>query len=142
MLLWGELSVLIVCLSTWAKSLSCWSGAGGKYSFPLLLKQLLTRMHQMTQILARRICCCGHNIHIHTDYRNPVEEKGRRGHSLKRRASLSTSATPSREEHPPNPCLDRLLLFFWAPYLKDGPPLLCKGLFWVVIFCRQRRGCR
>ena len=44
------------------------------------------RLRQMTQILARRICCCGRNIHIHRDYRNPVEEKGWLGHSLKRRA--------------------------------------------------------
>ena len=28
---------------------------------------------------------CGCSIQIHTDYRNPVEEKGQRGHSLKRR---------------------------------------------------------
>ena len=54
---------------------------------------------------------CGCNIQIDTDYRNPVEEKGWRGHSLKRRAPLSTSATPSRGE-PSDPCLDRLLLFF------------------------------
>ena len=32
-----------------------------------------------------------------------------------------------------DPCLDRLLLLFWAPYIKDGPHLLCIGLFWVVI---------
>ena len=44
------------------------------------------RLRQMTQILARRICCCGRNIQIHGDYRNPVEEKGWLGHSLKRRA--------------------------------------------------------
>ena len=28
------------------------------------------------QILASRILCCGSNRQIHTDYRNPVEEKG------------------------------------------------------------------
>ena len=50
----------------------------------------------MTRIQASRIRC-GCNIQIHTDYKNPVEEKGWRGHSLKRRA--------------PDPCLDRLLFF-------------------------------
>ena len=30
----------------------------------------------VTQILARRICCCGCSMQIHTDYRNPVEKKG------------------------------------------------------------------
>ena len=45
---------------------------------------LLTRMRQMTQIAAHRICCCGRNIQIHTDYRNPVEEKGLHGHSRER----------------------------------------------------------
>ena len=40
-------------------------------------------MYKMTQIPARRICCCGRNMPIHTDYRNPVEEKGRHDHSLK-----------------------------------------------------------
>ena len=64
----------------------------------------------MTWIPAYRICC-GCNIHIHTDYTNPVEEKGWRVHALKRRAPLSASATPSRREHP-DPCLDRLVLFF------------------------------
>ena len=54
----------------------------------------------MTQISVCRIRCCGCSIQIHTDYRNPVEEKGWRSHSLKRRAPLSTSATPSRGEGP------------------------------------------
>ena len=40
----------------------------------------------MTQIPAHRIWCCGSNMQIHTDYRNPVEKKGQHGHSLKRRA--------------------------------------------------------
>ena len=60
-------------------------------------------------------------------------EKGLRGHSLKRRVLLSASATPSRGERT-DPCLDRFLLVFQAPYIKEGPLLLCKGLFWVVIF--------
>ena len=42
-----------------------------------------------------------------------VEEKGQRGHS--------------RGEQP-DPCLDRLLLLFWAHYIEDGPYLLCTGL--------------
>ena len=54
---------------------------------------------------------CGCSIQIHTDYRNPVEEKGWRSNSLKRRVPLSTSATPWRGERT-DPCLDRLLLFF------------------------------
>ena len=29
--------------------------------------------------------CCGSNRQIHTDYRNPVEKKGRHGHSLSER---------------------------------------------------------
>ena len=28
----------------------------------------------------------------------------------------------------PDPCLDRLLLPFWAHYIEDGPHLLCIGL--------------
>ena len=28
-----------------------------------------------------KICCCGGNMQIHTDYRNPVEKKGLHGHS-------------------------------------------------------------
>ena len=58
---------------------------------------------------------------------NPVEEKGRQhSHSLKGRAPWSALATLSREEHP-NPCLDRLVLHFWAHYIEDGPHLLCIG---------------
>ena len=30
--------------------------------------------------------------------------------------------------------------FFQAPYIKEGPPLLCKGLFWVVIFADTGEG--
>ena len=64
----------------------------------------------VTQIPARRIRC-GCNIQIHMDYRNPVEEKGRRGHSLKRRAPLSTSATPSRGESAPTLALTGFYCF-------------------------------
>ena len=74
------------------------------------------------------IRCCGHNIPIHADYRDPVEEKGRPGHSLKRRA--------------PRPLPWQALTVFLGPLHQRRPPLLCKGLFWVVIFYRQRRGCR
>ena len=35
-------------------------------------------------------------------------------------------ATLSRGEHG-DPCLDRLLLLFWAHYIEDGPHLLCTG---------------
>ena len=30
----------------------------------------------------------------------------------------------SQGESAPNPCLDRLLLLFWAHYIEDGPHLL------------------
>ena len=36
------------------------------------------------------------------------------------------AATLSRGERP-DPCLDRLLLLFWAHYIEDGPHLLCTG---------------
>ena len=39
----------------------------------------------LMRILARRIWCCGCNIQIHMDYRNPVEKKGWHGHSLSER---------------------------------------------------------
>ena len=48
---------------------------------------------------------------IHTDYQVLWRKK-------------DGSATLSRGEHP-NPCLDRLLLLFWAHYIEDGPHLLC-----------------
>ena len=39
---------------------------------------------RLTRIPASRICC-GCNIHIHTDYRHPVEKKGLRGRSPSQR---------------------------------------------------------
>ena len=48
---------------------------------------------------------------MHTDYRNPVEKKGWHGHSLRKREG-------ERARGPePDPCLDRLLLLFWAHYI-------------------------
>ena len=47
---------------------------------------------------------------FHMDYRNPVEKKGWQGHSLSEREGERARESP-RE---PNPCLDRLLLLFWA----------------------------
>ena len=44
------------------------------------------------------------------DYRNPVEKKGWHYHSLSER-----EGERARE---PNPCLDRLLLLFWAHYIR------------------------
>ena len=35
-------------------------------------------------------------------------------------------ATLSRGEHA-DPCLNRLLLLFWARYIEDDPHLLCTG---------------
>ena len=31
-----------------------------------------------------------------------------------------------------DPCLDRLLLLFWAHYIEDDPHLLFTGLLWAV----------
>ena len=42
-----------------------------------------------------------------------------------------STATLSRGESP-DPCLDRLLLLFWAHYIEDGPHLLCTGSLEVV----------
>ena len=55
--------------------------------------------------------CCGCNGQIHTDYW--VLWRKRDG-----------AATLSRGERL-HPCLDRLLLLFWAHYIEDGPHLLC-----------------
>ena len=57
-------------------------------------------------------------------------EKGWCGHSLKRRVPLST----------PTLALTKLLLVFWAPYIKEGPLLLYKGLLGVVIFADTGEG--
>ena len=57
------------------------------------------------------------------DYRNPVEEKGWHGHSLSEREDKRARESP-RE---PDPFLERLLLLFWAHYIKDGPYSLCTG---------------
>ena len=51
--------------------------------------------------------CCGCNEKIHKDYRSLVEKKG--WHS------------PSLSEKGPDPCLDRLLLLFWAHYMRMVP---------------------
>ena len=52
-----------------------------------------------------------------------MEKKGRHGHSLSERGREG-QREPKRE---PDPCLDRLLLLFWAHYIEDGPHLLCTG---------------
>ena len=31
-----------------------------------------------------------------------------------------------------DPCLDRLLLLFWAHYIEDDPHLLCTDSLWAV----------
>ena len=48
-----------------------------------------------------------------------------------------STATLSRGECP-DPCLDRLLLLFWAHYIEDGPHLLCTGLLQVVTFTENK----
>ena len=55
-----------------------------------ILNFKFTHVHQkihtkMMWILASRILCCGNNRQILMDYRNPVEKKGRHGHSLSER---------------------------------------------------------
>ena len=40
----------------------------------------------------------------------------------------------------PTLALTKLLLVFWAPYIKEGPLLLCKDLFGVVIFADTGEG--
>ena len=69
-------------------------------------------------VLMRTSACSVRDIvaemrHIHTDY--PV--LWRKGDST---ATLSSGECPF-------PCLDRLLLLFWAHYIEDGPCLLCTG---------------
>ena len=61
---------------------------------------------------------------IHTDYQVLWRKK-------------DGSATLSRGEHP-NPCLDRLLLLFWAHYIEDGPHLLYTGCFWWLPFTENK----
>ena len=60
-------------------------------------------------------------IYKYTDYRNPVEEKGRHGHSLSEREGERARESPRERA---DPSLDRLLLFFWAHYIEDVPHLL------------------
>ena len=50
---------------------------------------------------------------IHTDYRVLWRKR-------------DVEATLSRGELI-DPCLNRLLLLFWAHYIEDGPHLLCAG---------------
>ena len=45
-------------------------------------------------IPARRICVCGSNGRIHTDYRNPVERKRWHGHSLSEREVQRARESP------------------------------------------------
>ena len=65
------------------------------------------------------------------DYRNPVEKRGRYGHSLSEREGQRARG--------PDPCLGRLLVLFWAHYIEDGPHLLCTGSLWVVT-CYRKQG--
>ena len=65
-------------------------------------------------------------------------EKGLRGHSLKRRVLLSTSATPSKGERQ-DPCLDKLLLVSQVPYIKEGPLFYAKVCFgWLSLQTQER----
>ena len=76
----------------------------------------------MTWILAHRIHC-GCSIQIHTDYRNPVEEKGLLSHSLKRRVPQEENA----------PTLDPLALTGF--YCFSRPLTSKKVLFYYAKVC-------
>ena len=52
------------------------------------------------QIKASRILCCGSNRQIHTDYRNPVEKKGRHGHSVSEREGKRARESPRESPTP------------------------------------------
>ena len=52
-----------------------------------------------------------------TDYFNSHEREGERARERER----------ERERERADPCLDRLLLFFWAHYIQDCHHLLCTG---------------
>ena len=69
----------------------------------------------LMRILGSRILDCGCNRQIYTDYRNPVEKKGRHGHSLSEREGERARESPRERT---NLCLDRILLLFWAHYLR------------------------
>ena len=58
--------------------------------------------------------CCGCKGQIHTEYWALWQKR-------------DGKATLSRGELL-DPCLDRLLLLFWAHYIEDGAHLLCTGL--------------
>ena len=60
--------------------------------------------------------CCGCNGQIHMDY----QVLWRKRDGIFSRGECT------------DPCLDRLLLLFWAHYIEDSPHLLCTGSFWVV----------
>ena len=64
------------------------------------------------------------------DYRNPVEKRRQHGRSLSEREGQR-----ARE---PDPCLDTLLLLFWAHYIQDDLHLLCTVLLYVITFYRQK----
>ena len=55
----------------------------------------------MMRIPASRILCCGGNRQIHMDYRNPVEKKGRHGHSLSEREGRKARESPWEREPTP-----------------------------------------
>ena len=75
---------------------------------------LYVHCSRVARILARRICCCGRNRQIHTDYRFLWRKR-------------DGAATLSKGQYP-DPCPDRLLLLFWAQYIENGPHFLWIGL--------------
>ena len=63
--------------------------------------------------------CCGSNGQIHTDYRNPVEKKGRHGHSLSGREGKRTRESP--REH--QPLLGQALIAFLGTFHRGWSSL-------------------
>ena len=89
-------------------------GSCSDLSLPFLLVSMrLLCIRGVTRIPACGILGRGSSTQIHTDHRVLWRKR-------------DSAATLSRREHP-DPCLDELLLLFWAHYIEDGPHLLCTG---------------
>ena len=95
------------------------------------------------QISARKICCwgCSIPIHMHTDYRGPVGEKGWRGHSLKRRVPLSAWAGHSLKGRVPWPFPWQAFIVFPGPLDQRRSSFTMQRFVLGGYLCRHRRGC-
>ena len=87
-----------------------------KYLFDILLSILLDIFVEVGVVVMWTPACSivGETRQIHTDYRVLWRKR-------------DSTVTLSRKECL-EPCIDRLLLLFWAHYIEDGPHLLCTGL--------------